>query len=179
MATGVGEVTPDQMAALGSSKIHTWQTPKRLFLAVQDYVIKNYGGPFELDAAASNENHLAPRWYTEEQNALDPRNPWRGRVWCNPPYGDQIPPFMLKAFESAQAGAVVAMLIPARTDTRAFHEIGSKAAEILFLKGRVTFMGAPGNAPFSSAVLIFAKTAAPCRLKFWDPFQKNLAFDFG
>lgn len=47
------------------------------------------------------------------------------------------------------------MLIPARTDTKAFHEYIYGKAEIRFLKGRLRFVGATYNAPFPSMVVIF------------------------
>jgi hypothetical protein len=47
-------------------------------------------------------------------------------------------------------------LIPARTDTRWFHEIVLAAAkEIRFIKGRLKFGDAKNSAPFPSMVVIF------------------------
>jgi hypothetical protein len=47
-------------------------------------------------------------------------------------------------------------LIPARTDTRWFHEIClPMATEIRFLKGRLKFGGATTPAPFPSMVVVF------------------------
>jgi phage N-6-adenine-methyltransferase len=43
-------------------------------------------GAFELDVAASPANAKAPRFYTREDDGLT--QPWRGLVWCNPPYSD-------------------------------------------------------------------------------------------
>lgn len=48
------------------------------------------------------------------------------------------------------------MLIPARTDTRYFHDfIYNKAKDIRFVKGRLKFGGAKDNAPFPSMVVVF------------------------
>ncbi len=50
------------------------------------------------------------------------------------------------------------MLIPARTDTRAFHEYIYHKAEIRFIRGRLRFRvnGKPGDAaPFPSMIVIF------------------------
>ena len=57
-------------------------------------------------------------------------------------------------------GATVVMLIPARTDTIAFHEyILGKAQEIRFVKGRLKFeIDRKANkeaAPFQSMIVIF------------------------
>lgn len=47
------------------------------------------------------------------------------------------------------------MLIPARTDTRAFHDFIWHKAEIRFIKGRLRFGNASNPAPFPSMVVIF------------------------
>lgn len=47
------------------------------------------------------------------------------------------------------------MLIPARTDTRYFHEYIYGKAEIRFIKGRLKFGGNKNSAPFPSMVVIF------------------------
>ena len=52
-------------------------------------------------------------------------------------------------------GTTVVMLIPARTDTRAFHEFILHKAEIRFLKGRLKFSGSKQSAPFPSMIVIF------------------------
>ena len=51
---------------------------------------------------------------------------------------------------------IVVCLIPARTDTRYWHEyIFGKAKEIRFVKGRLKFGDGSGSAPFPSAVVVF------------------------
>ena len=47
------------------------------------------------------------------------------------------------------------MLIPARTDTRWFHNFIYNRAEIRFIKGRLRFSGSSVNAPFPSMIVIF------------------------
>lgn len=47
------------------------------------------------------------------------------------------------------------MLLPARTDTKWFHEFIYNKAEIRFLKGRLKFGGALNSAPFPSMIVIF------------------------
>lgn len=47
------------------------------------------------------------------------------------------------------------MLIPARTDTRYFHEYIYHKAEIRFIKGRLKFGDATQSAPFQSMVVIY------------------------
>lgn len=49
------------------------------------------------------------------------------------------------------------MLIPARTDTKWFHDYVYKKdrVEVRFIKGRLKFEGAKNSAPFPSMVVIF------------------------
>lgn len=58
--------------------------------------------------------------------------------------------------EAQKINTTVVMLIPARTDTRYFHEfIYHKAREIRFIKGRLKFGNQKNNAPFPSMVVVF------------------------
>jgi len=77
---------------------------------------------------------------------------WAGRrVYCNPPYGPGIRAWLTKGLDAALA----VFLLPARTDTRWFHEIVlPRAAEIRFIKGRLRFGGATNSAPFPSMVVV-------------------------
>lgn len=77
------------------------------------------------------------------------------RVFCNPPYGRELPKWIKKAHDEAEKGALVVMLIPARTDTRAFHDYIYHQAEIRFIRGRIKFGDAKTAAPFPSMIVIF------------------------
>lgn len=89
--------------------------------------------------------------------------PWNigggGSVFCNPPYGRALGAWVRKAYEEAQAGTTVVLLIPARTDTAYFHDYIYGKAEIRFLRGRLHFEDEDGNrfppAPFPSMVVIY------------------------
>ena len=85
-------------------------------------------------------------------------NPWTGkRVFCNPPYGPEIPKF-LECWKDAE---IAVYLIPARTDTRWFHEICLPfAKEIRFIKGRLRFGDGKYPAPFPSMLVIFEQAHA-------------------
>ena len=75
-----------------------------------------------------------------------------GTCWCNPPYGRKIGEWVKKASKS---NATVVMLLPARTDTKWFHEYIYGKAEIRFIKGRLKFGNSKNSAPFPSMVVIF------------------------
>lgn len=77
---------------------------------------------------------------------------WAGqRVYCNPPYGRGVGDWLAKATEAECA----VFLLPARTDTKWWHDYAMKADEIRFLKGRLKFGNAKNSAPFPSVVLVY------------------------
>ena len=132
-----------------SSDRPDWATPQAFF----DLVDAEFR--FTLDAAAEPHNAKCERYYSEADCGL--LNEWTGVVWCNPPYGRGIDEWIRKGYESAQAGATVVMLIPARTDTAYWHDYVMRAAEIRLVRGRLVFGTgeARANAPFPSALVVF------------------------
>lgn len=78
----------------------------------------------------------------------------------NPPYGRTIGLWMRKAYTSAQEGATVVCLVPARTDTAWWHEYAMRG-EVRFLRGRLKFGGHKNSAPFPSAVVVFRSRKNP------------------
>ena len=117
---------------LFSSKKSDWETPKALF----DELDREFH--FTLDPASTDENALCKKHYTIRENGL--AQSWKGEtVFCNPPYGRDLPAWIEKAANEARNGATVVMLIPARTDTRAFHEHIYGKAAIRFIRGRLKF----------------------------------------
>lgn len=79
------------------------------------------------------------------------------RVFCNPPYGRKTTgKWVKKCYEEAKKPkTVVVALIPARTDTRFFHDYIYHKAEIRFIKGRLKFGNCKNAAQFPSMVVIF------------------------
>lgn len=78
-----------------------------------------------------------------------------GVVFCNPPYGRELPKWVKKSYEEAKKGSIVVMLLPARTDTRWFHDYIYGKADIRFIKGRLKFNDGKMSAPFPSMVVIY------------------------
>jgi len=129
------------------SKTDDWATPQDFF----DQLNAHYN--FTLDVAASSSNAKAPRFYTAEDDGL--KQPWVGRVWCNPPYGKGIADWVKKAWESHRDNsATVVMLLPARTDTKWFHDY-AKRGKVEFIRGRLKFGNSKTAAPFPSMLVIF------------------------
>lgn len=134
-------------AGMYSSRTCEWETPQALF----DRLNAIYH--FETDVCATPENAKCAKYYTREQDGL--AQEWKGVCWMNPPYGREIGKWMRKAYISAQEGAVVVCLVPARTDTGWWHETVMQGGQIYFVRGRLKFGKSKGNAPFPSAVIVF------------------------
>ena len=78
------------------------------------------------------------------------------RVFCNPPYGKEIYKWVEKCYiEGHKENTLVVMLIPARTDTKYFHDFILNRSEIRFVKGRIKFGSANNAAPFPSMIVVF------------------------
>lgn len=127
-----------------------WETPKDLFEKLDNQY------HFNLDLCATHKNHKCEKYYTKEQDGL--KQEWAGVCWCNPPYSN-VKAWVKKAYNEAQKGTVIIMLIPARTDTRWFHDwiYNMYGVEVEFLRGRLRFSGSKWNAPFPSMIVTFKK----------------------
>ena len=93
-------------------------------------------GSFDLDPCAPIQRPWATALthYTTETDGLN--REWFGRVWMNPPFGNQAIHWMRKLADHGNGIA----LIPARTETRMFYEtVWEKADAVCFLKGRPHF----------------------------------------
>ena len=129
-----------------SSKTDLWATPQKFFDRY-DAVYR-----FTLDVCADKDNAKCANFYTVEDNGLI--QPWQGVCWMNPPYGREIGAWMKKAHESSLKGATVVCLVPARTDTKWWHDYAMHG-QIEFIKGRLKFGNAKNSAPFPSAIVVF------------------------
>lgn len=131
-----------------SSNSDEWATP-------QDFYEKlNKEFNFTLDPCATAENHKTTKYFTKEQDGLIQN--WQGNiVFCNPPYSN-IAEWVKKCYsESLKENTIVVLLIPARTDTKYFHNYILNRSEIRFVKGRLKFGNCKNAAPFPSIVIIF------------------------
>lgn len=126
-----------------SSKTDMWETPQDLFDELNDI------HHFTVDVCATAENAKCDTFYTIQDNGL--LQEWSGVCWCNPPYGREIGKWVEKAYNSK---CKTVMLLPARTDTRWFHDYCMKG-KIYFIKGRLKFGNAKNAAPFPSMIVIF------------------------
>lgn len=148
-----------------------WPTPVSLLTALREEF-----GLFDLDAAACWDTAVAPLYYGPDQAnprwrdalVLDWGADWpewetKWTVFLNPPHS-LVAQFVAKAAEQYERwpGMTIVMLLPARTDTRWFHQFlwdrerycPRPGVQVRFLKGRLTFMGAEHPAPFPSMVVV-------------------------
>lgn len=132
-----------------SSKTDQWATPNSFFAEID----KEFH--FTLDPCADEFNHKCDKWYGVESNGL--LQDWGGyRVFCNPPYGREIIKWVRKAYyESHKDNTLVCMLIPARTDTKYFHDYIQHRAEVRFIRGRLKYGSSENAAPFPSMLVIW------------------------
>jgi hypothetical protein len=105
-------------------------------------------GEFDLDPCAPIHRPwpTAKHHYTLREDGLV--RPWFGRVWLNPPYGHETGRWLARLVQHGDGIA----LIFSRTETRMFFDyVWSKAAGILFLRGRLTFLNEDGTKPANSS----------------------------
>lgn len=99
---------------------------------------------FDLDAAGDAELHIVPRYLTDALTGAE----WPGQViFCNPPYGRKLEPFVRECHRQATAyGKTVVMLIPFRCRAAWWHDcvIGS-ADEVLCVRKRIKFVRPDGT----------------------------------
>jgi hypothetical protein len=148
-----------------------WLTPAWIFDALDVQ--------FDVDPAASASPHsTVPMSYQGVRHigSGGADNPWpvEALVWLNPPYGKECEAFMQRMLQHHQDGGAGLALLPARTDTRWWHDGPGKmhAAWFLFLKGRVHFVrgdtGEPGPSPAFPSVLVA-----------WGPHGKSALYNSG
>ena len=136
-----------------SSKEEKWQTP-------QDFFDKlNEEFDFTLDPCCQIDSAKCNKFYTPKEDGLI--QDWQGEtVFVNPPYGRDLKFWVEKCSnESKKENTIVVMLIPARTDTRYFHEYIYHKSEIRFIKGRLKFINPKTKlqadaAPFPSMIVV-------------------------
>ena len=105
-----------------------WLTPPEIIQAL---------GDFDLDPCAPS---VRP-WSTARRHIALPadglNSKWEGRVWLNPPFNRYIRPLWMQ--KMAEHGQGI-MLIPAATETEAFHaHVWERANSVLFMRGRPHF----------------------------------------
>jgi hypothetical protein len=131
-------------------KTNDWITPPHILGAL---------GQFDLDPCQSLTQPwpCAAEGYTIVDDGLV--RDWFGRVYCNPPYGDEAWPFMERLAHHRNGIG----LLFGRTETQMFRRhIWQEADGVLFLAGRLTFhlpdgSKAKGNSGGPSVLVAYGK----------------------
>ncbi len=117
-------------------------------------------GTFDLDPCASINQpwRTALTQWTIEDDGFN--QDWFGRVWLNPPYGQEGWQWINKL---AKHGSGITIIF-ARTETKGFfREVWGKADGLLFIEGRLTFHRAvtgikgPGNSGGPSVLVSYGE----------------------
>lgn len=138
--------------------VQDYATPPEFLVAVK----KRLGiREFAYDLAADHSNAAAAKFFTAENNAL--LHEWwviRGWSWLNPPFA-ALGPWVKKANLESLQGAYIAMLVPASVGANWWAEWVHRRAYVLFLNGRLTFVGETAPYPKDCALLLFTPDGAP------------------
>ena len=137
-----------------SSTHHGWTTPPSLLARLYPLV----GGQFDLDPCSPGGARPPVRSrirFTTEDDGL--ALPWIGSVFVNPPYGRALGLWVHKACAEAEHGRAqpVIALIPARPDTRWWHDHIVHRADVFLLRGRLRFGDGEAAAPFPSGLVVW------------------------
>ena len=114
-----------------SRESDNWETPKEIY---NYYISRGYYDPCPLN---SKENGLL--------------KDWKRLNFVNPPYS-QLLAWVNKSIDEMRKGNRVVLLIPARTDTKAFRKLYEFGAKFVFITGRLKF-SEKNSAPFPSVLV--------------------------
>lgn len=155
-----------------SSEKSDWQTPPDLF----NFLDKIF--EFDFDACASDNNALCDIYRTENDSFLE-SNVTHRSIFMNPIYGKPVLPckpncsrkrckthghiteyipgtgdFVDHAYNLSKANNRIVSLLPGRLGSEWFEKVW-KADAVVFMKGRIKFVGAKSGAPFPSILAVF------------------------
>jgi len=129
-----------------SSTIQTWKTPKSLYKSLDNEF------HFNFDPCPNNAKF----------DGL--KIAWKKSNFVNPPFSNQKD-WIKKAYEESLKrlghchncyGKICVLLLPARPDTKIFHEIiFPYASQIRFIKGRLHYDESKNSALFPSMIVVF------------------------
>lgn len=138
-----------------------WGTPPEFLAAVEARF-----GVIDFDLAASHQNSVADRFFSEQENSLvqDWTLPHVGIAWCNPPFAD-IRPWAAKCESVRNLPRWTLLLVPASMGSLWWrdHVIGKCQADGI---PRIKFVGASEMYPKDLACLCYGFGVAGHG--FWD-----------
>lgn len=146
-----------------------WYTPHE-FIEMARSVM----GGFDLDPASNPKAQgwvKADKFYTKDDDGL--KQPWFGRVWCNPPYGKFTRLFIERGLQFYSDGAVSeCIFLVNRTGAGWYMDLSERFDAICQVRKRISFLtpeGKPeGNPRYYNDFLYLGKNAAKFREVFGD-----------
>jgi phage N-6-adenine-methyltransferase len=145
-----------------TSSNQEYETPQELY----DYLDRIYH--FTRDVCASKDNAKCNNYWAKYDDCLSKE--WDGVNWMNPPYKD-MKKYIKKAYEQRH-NAITVCLIPARTNTRWWHDWCMKG-EVIFICGRPKFKGCTHGLLQPLAIVIFGKQDSKLTLNSIDMKEVN------
>jgi len=135
-----------------------WMTPLNVFRKIEKFMSEYFyvmDFKFTLDPCTTHNNLKVPKYFTKKEDGL--KQSWKDEiVFVNPPYGPGIDDWIMKSYEESKYNnAIVVMLLSNFTDTKIFHQIILKYAEVVFIEGRISFVGSKGSPREGSILAIF------------------------
>lgn len=164
----LGAIYAKAMAEAGnvhfSSESPDWNTPPEIINRVAQAL-----DGIDLDPCSNRSgapNVPATRHFSISDDGL--KQQWNGKVYMNPPYGDEISAWATKLVSEYRAGRITEAiaLVPARVDTGWFRLFQDFA--VCFIYGRLKFSGHQNSAPFPSAVIYLGQDISKFHAAFSD-----------
>ena len=145
--------SPTNAQRMQSSETNEWYTPGEHIEAARRVL-----GTIDLDPASSlkaNQTVQAARIYTQDDDGLN--QPWKGRLWLNPPYGGKAGAFverLVAEYGDGDVTAAVVLVSSHSTDTRWFEPLWNFV--LCFSYGRIPFVSSDGHADAPTHGSVFA-----------------------
>lgn len=138
---------------VNSTSRDSWRTPPEVIEAVKEI----YGGTIDLDPCADiNQAHWFAT-YNYNGGGGDGFGPnglersWEGKCYVNFPYSKARE--WCRHIEASAFTEAMIVLMPARTDTKAWKFATKRSTAVLFFDHRLKFIGGKHSAPFPSALI--------------------------
>lgn len=131
----------NDIRALLSSESPEWYTPAPYVEAARTLM-----GAIDIDPASNeiaNKVVRATTYYTSKTNGLNKR--WPGRIWLNPPYGNDGPRFIARLIEQYQAGITTEAILLVNANTEAGWFQPLYHYHVCFTNHRIRFYNERGS----------------------------------
>ena len=135
----------------------TFNTPDSLFNQL------NRVFNFQIDAACTTKNRKLPKGFFVDEGGNGLKEPWKGRVFCNPPFS-QKKEWIEKAIKEVESGVcpVCVMILPLNCmSTTFFMDLVYKNYHYEIIKKRIEFLDdktkKPASGNNSGTVVVYFK----------------------